>query len=111
MIYLFFLANTYSKLVIYIRSLLYYYKNINNFFHFHLDAHTRNHLPKEAKLLIRTLYASLMERGVKAPVKLTAELLKKPYSTLHKIVTQPEDTLKRNVWKKQATIINSLGDN
>jgi hypothetical protein len=52
-----------------------------------------------------------MERGVKAPVKLTAELLKKPYSTIHKIVTQPEDTLKRKVWKKQATIINSLGDN
>jgi transposase len=52
-----------------------------------------------------------MERGVKAPVKLTAELLKKPYSTIHKIVTQPEDTLKRKVWKKQATIINSLGEN
>jgi hypothetical protein len=52
-----------------------------------------------------------MERGVKAPVKLTAELLKKPYSSLHKIVTQPEDTLKRKVWKKEATIINSLGDN
>jgi transposase len=52
-----------------------------------------------------------MERGVKAPVKLTAELLKKPYSPIHKIVTQAEDTLKRKVWKKQATIINSLGEN
>jgi hypothetical protein len=50
----------------------------------------RKHLSSDAKDIVKNVYQSLLEKDCSAPIKVTSDLVKLPYSTVQDIIADKE---------------------
>jgi hypothetical protein len=67
----------------------------------------RKHLSSDAKDIVKNVYQSLLEKDCSAPIKVTSDLVKLPYSTVQDIIADKEKKVRS--YKKYSRISEELG--
>jgi transposase len=73
------------------------------------DGRKRIHLLPESKQIIYNVYEGLVARGCSNPIKETSELTRVPYTSVQKIITNPNFEKKERKIKKFRRISENLG--